>query len=146
MHDAAAAGKLVFTFPGQGSYHAPVLEELFERYPYGAKFEAADRTSRRILGHEFLPLAAGNPANREQALKACPSLDQVAIYVTNVLIADVLMNAGVRPDLLLGHSFGELAALAVGGAYSFETGVKIVCQRSISLQPLRAAGKMAAVS
>lgn len=144
--DAAAAGKLVFTFPGQGSYHAPVLEELFTRYPYGVQFEAADRTSRRILGHEFLPLASGNPAHREQALKACPDLDQVAIYVTDVLIADLLMNAGVRPDLLLGHSFGELAALAAGGAYSFETGLKMVCQRSIALQPLRAAGKMAAVS
>src|SRR5689334_11172487 len=128
MEDAAVEGKLVFTFPGQGSYHAAVLEELFQRYPYGPQFEAADRTSRRILGHEFLPLVAGNPANREQALKDCPALDQVAIYVTDVLIADVLMNAGIRPDLLLGHSFGELAALAAGGAYSFETGLKMVCQ------------------
>jgi 3-oxoacyl-(acyl-carrier-protein) synthase/NAD(P)-dependent dehydrogenase (short-subunit alcohol dehydrogenase family) len=146
MDSAAAGGKLVFTFPGQGSYHAQVLAELFERYPYRAQFETADRTSRRILGHEFLPLAAANPVHREQALTACPYLDQVAIYVTDVLIADLLMNAGVRPDLLLGHSFGELAALAVGGAYSFETGLKMVCQRSIALQPLRAAGKMAAVS
>ena len=146
MVNAAAAGKLVFTFPGQGSYHAQILEELFNRYPYGAQFEAADRISRRILAHEFLPLATGNAANREKALTACPYLDQVAIYVTDVLIADLLMNAGVRPDLLLGHSFGELAALAVGGAYSFETGLKMVCQRSIALQPLRAAGKMAAVS
>ena len=146
MDDAAAAGKLVFTFPGQGSYHAQVLEELFRRFPYSAQFEAADRTSRRILGHEFLPLAAGNAAQREQALKACPNLDQVAIYVTDVLIADLLLNAGVRPDLLLGHSFGELAALAVGGAYSFETGLRIVCQRSMALEPLLAAGRMAAVT
>ena len=124
MDSAAAGGKLVFTFPGQGSYHAQVLAELFERYPYRAQFEAADRTSRRILGHEFLPLAAANPVHREQALTACPYLDQLAIYVTDVLIADLLMNAGVRPDLLLGHSFGELAALAVGGAYSFETGLQ----------------------
>src|ERR1035438_5493500 len=146
MDDAPAAGKLVFTFPGQGSYHAQVLEELFQRFPYIAQFEAADRTSRRIIGHEFLPLASGNPTQREQALKACPYLDQVAIYVTDVLIADLLMKAGVRPDLLLGHSFGEIAALAVGGAYSFETGLRIVCQRSMALEPLLAAGRMAAVT
>jgi acyl transferase domain-containing protein/NAD(P)-dependent dehydrogenase (short-subunit alcohol dehydrogenase family) len=146
MDDAAAAGKLVFTFPGQGSYHARILEELFQHNPYRAQFEAADRISRRILGHEFLPLAQGNPANRDQALKACPDLDQLAIYVTDVLIADLLRNAGIRPDLLLGHSFGELAALAVAGAYSFETGLKMVCQRCAALQPLRSVGKMAALS
>jgi len=146
MDTVASLGKLVFTFPGQGSYHAQVLQELFERYPYAAEFETADRISRRILGHEFLPLVAANPANRGKALEACPSLDQIAIYTTDVLIADLLMNKGVRPDLLLGHSFGELAALAVAGAYSFETGLKIVCQRCIALEPLRATGKMAAVS
>jgi len=146
MDLSGGAGKLVFTFPGQGSYSAPVLEELFRNYPYSQQFEAADRISRRILGHAFLPLAEGNPAHREQALKAFPSLDQIAIYVTNVLIADVLMSAGILPDLLLGHSFGELAALAAGGVYSFETGLSIVCQRCISLLPLGTAGKMAALS
>jgi 3-oxoacyl-(acyl-carrier-protein) synthase/malonyl CoA-acyl carrier protein transacylase/NAD(P)-dependent dehydrogenase (short-subunit alcohol dehydrogenase family) len=146
MDLSGGAGKLVFTFPGQGSYSAPVLEELFRNYPCSQQFEAADRISRRILGHAFLPLAEGNPAHREQALKAFPSLDQIAIYVTNVLIADVLMSAGVLPDLLLGHSFGELAALAAGGVYSFETGLSIVCQRCISLLPLGTVGKMAALS
>ena len=146
MDQAAAAGKLVFTFPGQGSYHSRILEELFERYPYAAQFEAANQTTRRILGREFLPLVQANPANREQALQACPDLDQVAIYVTDVLIADLLLKAGIRPDLLLGHSFGELAALAAGGAYSFGTGLKMVCQRCLALRPLRAAGRMAAVS
>ena len=146
MKILGGTGKLVFTFPGQGSYSAPVLEELYQRFPYNAQFDAADRIARRILGHAFLPLAAGNPAEREQSLKAFPSLDQVAIYVTDVLIADVLTAAGIRPDLLLGHSFGELAALAAGGAYSFEAGVTMVCQRCISLQPLQTAGRMAAVS
>jgi 3-oxoacyl-(acyl-carrier-protein) synthase/NAD(P)-dependent dehydrogenase (short-subunit alcohol dehydrogenase family) len=47
---------------------------------------------------------------------------------------------------LLGHSFGEIAALAVGGAYTFETGVKIVCQRVLSLAPLNGVGQMGALS
>jgi len=90
---------------------------------------------------------AANPANRGKALEACPSLDQIAIYTTDVLIADLLMNKGVRPDLLLGHSFGELAALAVARrVLPSRTGLKIVCQRCIALEPLRATGKMAAVS
>jgi malonyl CoA-acyl carrier protein transacylase len=77
MANAATGGKLVFTFPGQGSYHAKILGELFERYPYGPQFEIANRISRRILGHEFLPLT--RESDRELALQACPDLDQVAI-------------------------------------------------------------------
>jgi 3-oxoacyl-(acyl-carrier-protein) synthase/NAD(P)-dependent dehydrogenase (short-subunit alcohol dehydrogenase family) len=147
MGQTAGTGKLVFTFPGQGSFHATILGELFARPTYGPHFEMADRISRRILGHAFLPLAqAASAAERTQALTAFPDLDQIAIYVTEVLIADLLITSGVRPDLLLGHSFGEVAALAVAGAYSFETGLRIVCQRVMSLQPLTGAGQMGALS
>src|SRR5580658_8253563 len=147
MGHAAGAGKLVFTFPGQGSFHANIPRELFEREGCRQHFETADRISRRILGHAFLPLVdAPSAAERQQALAGFPDLDQVAIYLTEVLIADLLITSGVQPDLLLGHSFGELAALTVAGAYSFETGLRIVCQRVMSLQPLGGVGQMGALS
>ena len=138
MRSTASVGKLVFTFPGQGSFHANILSELFERDTFRSQFDAADRITRRILGQPFLPLAQSTPAY--------PDLDQVGIYVTEFLLADLLISSGVQPDLLLGHSFGEIAALAVGGAYSFETGVKIVCQRVLSLAPLNGVGQMGALS
>ena len=83
---------------------------------------------------------------REQILKACPDLDQVGIYVVDYLTAAGLIAAGLTPDLLLGHSFGEIAALAVAGVYTFETGLRIVCQRSAILSHLATGGRMAAIS
>src|SRR6185436_3107906 len=95
MRSTGSVGKLVFTFPGQGSFHANILSELFERDAYRPQFDAADRITRRILGQPFLPLTQG-------ATPAYPDLDQVGIYVTEFLLADLLISSGVQPHLLLG--------------------------------------------
>ena len=147
MENLPAAGKLVFTFPGQGSYHGDVLRELYDSFSYREEFERANEIARRILGQQFLPLMENRiQEQRDSVLKTCPELDQVAIYVTNYLVAHELIASGIKPDLLLGHSFGELAALAIAGVYSFETGLRIVCQRSAVLRQFTTGGKMAAIS
>jgi acyl transferase domain-containing protein/NAD(P)-dependent dehydrogenase (short-subunit alcohol dehydrogenase family) len=139
--------KLVFTFPGQGSFNGDVLRELYDHSPDRQEFQRVDEIPRLILGHEFLPLVkARTSSERDSLLKSCPELDQVAIYLTNYLIASDLIASGLRPDLVLGHSFGELAALAIAGVYSFETGLRIVCQRSTVLRAITSGGKMAAAS
>ncbi len=143
----ALTGKLAFTFPGQGSFSADVLRELYDRAPDRHEFQRADEISRLILGHEFLPLVKAREAKeRDAILKACPELDQIAIYLTNYLIASDLIASGMKPDVLLGHSFGELAALAIAGVYSFESGLRIVCQRTSVLRSTTSGGKMAAAS
>jgi acyl transferase domain-containing protein/NAD(P)-dependent dehydrogenase (short-subunit alcohol dehydrogenase family) len=140
-------GKLVFTFPGQGSFNGDVLRELYESSAWRTEFLQAQDISRRVLGHDFLLLVESrSQEEREQILKACPDIDQVGIYVADYLTAMGLITAGLTPDLLLGHSFGELAALAVAGVYTFETGLRIVCQRSAILGHLASGGRMAALS
>jgi acyl transferase domain-containing protein/NAD(P)-dependent dehydrogenase (short-subunit alcohol dehydrogenase family) len=147
MANIQSAGKPVFTFPGQGSFSGDTLRELFGNPRHQAEFASANESTKRILGHEFLPLAGSASAEeREAILQKCPELDQVGIYVTDYLIAAGLIDAGLKPGMLLGHSFGELAALAVAGVYSFETGLRIVCQRSATLRMITGGGRMAAAS
>jgi acyl transferase domain-containing protein/NAD(P)-dependent dehydrogenase (short-subunit alcohol dehydrogenase family) len=146
MPNHKPAGKLLFTFPGQGSFNTEVLRELYESFSYEAEFQRANRLAESILGHGFLPLVSSDADARNNALKSCPELDQLAIYVTNYLVASELMASGIRPDTVLGHSFGEIAALAIAGVYSFETGLRIVCQRSAVVSQVRSGGKMAALS
>jgi malonyl CoA-acyl carrier protein transacylase len=45
---------------------------------------------------------------------------------------------------MLGHSIGELAVLASGGAFSVEVGVEIVCRRVLALREARVEDRMAA--
>ncbi len=139
---------LVFTFPGQGAYSHQLLREIYSSYPeFSHYFEQANEVARELLNGDFLSLvSAADDSEHDQRLSACPDLDQIGIFVSEVLIAKKLIAAGVKPALLVGHSFGELAALATAGVYSFETGVRIVAHRVRALQSMAHAGVMAAVS
>lgn len=140
--------KVVFVFPGQGSYKHSILHELFASFPdTKVHFEKADEITERYLGCSFSPLIkTPSEIEHDNLLKLNPDLNQIGIYLTDVLIAKILINSGLKPDLLVGHSFGELAALAISGVYNIETGLEIVCERILALQSLEVNGKMAAVS
>ncbi len=137
-----------FTFPGQGSYSYTALRELYSFYPQTAPyFERANDISRELLNGDFLALAtAASVKEHDERLNACPDLDQIGIYLTEVLVAKILIEHGVKPALLVGHSFGDLAALATAGVYSIEAGLRIVCQRVLALQAHATPGAMAAAS
>ncbi len=139
---------IVFTFPGQGSYSHKILREIYNSYPeFSHYFAQANEAAGELLNGDFLSLvSAASDSEHDQRLSACPDLDQIGIFVTEVLIAKILIAAGVKPALLVGHSFGELAALATAEVYSFETGVRIVAQRVRALQSMAQSGVMAAVS
>lgn len=143
-----SANEIVFVFPGQGSYHRHILQELYA-IDIGLReyFYQADAIAQRFLRHEFLPLVnAQSEAEHAAVLRACPNLDQLGIFICNIGVASLLMRAGIKPSLLVGHSFGELSALTVSGAYDVETGLKIICQRVLSLRASGDCGAMAAVS
>lgn len=139
---------ITFTFPGQGSYSYTVLHELFTSYPQTEPyFYLANDICRQLLKGDFLSLITSTSSKEhEERLSAAPDLDQIGIYLTEVLIAKILIESGVRPVLLVGHSFGELAALATAGVYSLETGLSIVCHRVLALQSMAQSGAMAAIS
>ncbi len=142
-------GKTVFTFPGQGSYHYAILRDFYSNYKENSEvfFQKANETTKKLLGKSFLPLVeAGRQEDHDILLAQFPDLDQIGIYLTEVLIARKLLSTGWKPDLLLGHSFGEIAALAVAGVYSFDTGLEIVCHRIKALQTAPVGGKMAALT
>lgn len=139
---------IIFTFPGQGSYSHRILGELYTSFPETSSyFHQANDIGRELLKGDFLSLVSStSDKEHDERLSACPDLDQIGIYLTEVLIAKILIESGVKPALLVGHSFGELAALATGGAYSIETGLRIVCHRVLALQSMAQPGAMAAIS
>lgn len=144
----AAPHQKVFTFPGQGAYSWSILRELYLNFPETVHyFNRANEIAAQFLGLEFLPLVkATTQEAHDQYLAKLPGLDQIGIYLAEVLMAQLLIKSGVKPDLLLGHSFGDLAALATAEVFSIETGIKIVCQRVLALEQIETQGKMAALS
>lgn len=115
----ADPGQIAFLFPGQGSQRTGMLAELFVHFP-----ELADllRLAPDVAGKAFPPKAfnAGTAQAREQALTDT-RVAQPALGLVETAVATLLRQVGVRPDFLAGHSYGELVALSVAGAFDTET-------------------------
>jgi acyl transferase domain-containing protein/NAD(P)-dependent dehydrogenase (short-subunit alcohol dehydrogenase family)/acyl-CoA thioesterase FadM len=133
---------LVFTFPGTGSSHPRLLADLAARdfLGQGRLVQRAEEVSRDLLGASLRGLIEdGDPA---EVLRANPGLSQILIYLANVIPAVWLQEKGVRPDILVGHSLGEIASLALGGAMSLETGLLAVGERARALREAKSPGGM----
>lgn len=138
----------VFLFSGQGSYNPEVLRELYDRFHQTRRyFQIADQVSRQLLGQEFLAVIfAPSKDAHDRLLGANPDVTQIGTYLAGALIAGILMDRGLQPDLLVGHSMGELAALAASGVYSIESGLELVCRRVVALRSAGVSGQMVAVT
>ena len=139
---------IVFTFPGQGSFDPRMLRELREAFPETSRyFQYVEKATREILNQEFLSaIDSLSSEARDRIPPAHSDAAQVGIYLAGALVAKILIDRGIQPDVLLGHSVGELAALATAGVYSIESGVDLVCQRILALRSAGARGGMAAIS
>ncbi len=132
--------KTAFIFPGQASQYPGMGRELAERYPAArAVFDEADR----VLGFPLSTLCFEGP---EEQLRLT-EITQPAILTVSVAAFRVLQS-GLLPDYVAGHSLGEYSALVAAGALSFADAVLAVRKRGQYMQeavPV-GAGAMAAVT
>jgi acyl transferase domain-containing protein len=140
--------KSAVLFPGQGAFAGGALKEVADKYPQISQTLAeidavADKQLHVSLSETLLGSA---PPTIEGLLKSSPEVLQLAIYGTSVAVYRILGTYGFRPTVLIGHSFGEIAALVCGGAFSARDGAEIVCHRVKALSSLgERSGYMAAL-
>jgi [acyl-carrier-protein] S-malonyltransferase len=115
-----------YVFPGQGAQFTGMGKDLYDTYPAAKElFHQADA----ILGFEISKIMFEGTADQLKETK----VTQPAIFIHSVILAK-MMGADFTPDMVAGHSLGELSALTAVGALTFTDGLKIVSARALAMQ------------
>nr|BFF36503.1 ACP S-malonyltransferase [Tenacibaculum mesophilum] len=115
-----------YIFPGQGAQFTGMGLDLYENSPLAQElFEKANN----ILGFSITDVMFEGSAEELKQTK----VTQPAIFLHSVILAKVLGD-DFKPEMVAGHSLGELSALVVNGVLSFEDGLKLVSKRALAMQ------------
>ncbi|HXO24603.1 MAG TPA: beta-ketoacyl synthase N-terminal-like domain-containing protein, partial [Streptosporangiaceae bacterium] len=140
----APAGKTVFVFPGQGSQWLGMGVELLDTAPvFAEQINACAEAFTEFVDWSLIDVLRGAPG--------APGLDRVdvvqpVLFAVMVSLAELWRSIGVRPDAVIGHSQGEIAAAYVAGALSLRDAARVVTLRSKLLLALAGRGGMVSLA
>ena len=115
-----------YVFPGQGAQFVGMGKDLYDNSALAKEmFEKANE----ILGFSITDIMF---EGTDEELKQT-KVTQPAIFLHSVILAKVLGD-DFKPEMVAGHSLGELSALVANGVLNFEDGLKLVSQRALAMQ------------
>ncbi|HLA56808.1 MAG TPA: ACP S-malonyltransferase [Flavobacterium sp.] len=115
-----------YIFPGQGAQFSGMGKELYEQSDLAKElFERANA----ILGFRITDIMfEGTPEELKET-----KVTQPAVFLHSVILAKTL-DESFKPEMVAGHSLGELSALVASGALTFEDGLRLVSTRALAMQ------------
>ena len=138
------ASKVAFVYTGQGSQWAGMGQALYESEPvFRAVLDRCERWMQEHRGASLLDVLFGRPDAAGDLDD--PAWTQPATYALQCGLTALWSSLGVRPDVVMGHSLGEIAASQTAGVFSLEDGLRFASTRGELMASLPVAGAMAAV-
>jgi [acyl-carrier-protein] S-malonyltransferase len=132
--------KVAFMFPGQGSLEEGMGREIAEAVP--AAMEVY-RAGSEASGLDLMKLCFDTPL----AQMVDTEVQQPALVATSLAINEAILQRGMKPDFVVGHSVGEFAALAAAHSLPVADAISLVRERGLLMAAAarEAPGTMAAI-
>lgn len=115
-----------YVFPGQGAQFSGMGKDLYEN---SALAKEMFNQANEILGFDIQKVMF---EGTDEELKQT-KVTQPAIFLHSTILAACLGDA-FQPDMVAGHSLGELSALVANKTLKFEDGLKLVYKRALAMQ------------
>ncbi|MEM9819583.1 MAG: beta-ketoacyl synthase N-terminal-like domain-containing protein [Bacteroidota bacterium] len=121
--------KLVFLFSGQGAQYHKMGADLYQDNAFfKAEMDKGFEQLKHLTGKDYTELIyaeKGDPSHIDNTLYTQPLL-----FIFEHALAKLMMEYGVQPDYLMGHSLGEYVAACISGVFTFEEALQIIVKRA----------------
>lgn len=115
-----------YVFPGQGAQFSGMGKDLYDA---SAQAKELFQQANEILGFDISKIMFEGSADELKETK----VTQPAIFLHSTILAHVL-GESFKPDMVAGHSLGEISALVANKTLKFEDGLKLVYKRALAMQ------------
>ena len=136
--DGSPGPGTVFVYSGRGSQWAGMGRQLLADEPaFAAAVAELEPVFVEQAGFSLHEVIAGG--------KELVGIEQIQLGLIGMqlTLTELWRSYGVQPDLVIGHSMGEVAAAVVAGALTPAEGLRVTATRSRLMAPLSGQGGMA---